>query len=277
MRRIISLLVVFCLAIVFCGCAKDQYSIERELWHLKKKAAVVLKNPDGAPPQAYERVIGSFTAFVAKHGNNVLVVDADFAIARLYMSQKEYDKARTQLKGMLRKYAKAQVVLPEILFMMGTTYEIQGRFDLALEQYKKLIDTYPLSKRGFGLPFVIGDYYRQQNMPEKMRAAFDDAIKHYEGLAQKYSDSPVALRSLMMVASSYAQMRQWQKSVDTLETIVTKFHGKTPLDGVLLQAAVVYKKDLNNSVRAKAALERLIKDYPGSNLAPTAKSLLKQL
>jgi tetratricopeptide (TPR) repeat protein len=263
--------------ILSTGCAQDQYSIERELWRLKKQSVRVAANPDGTSPHEFERTLKSVEEFTQKHKDNVVVIEADFIIARLYISRKNFEKARLKLNDMAQKYSRAQIIQPEILFMKGNTYEMEDRFDLALEQYRKIIANYPLSKRGFGLPLAIGAYYQKKSLSGKSAEAYNSAAGHYLALSAKYPDSRAGLNAGAMAALCYARLGQWQKAADTLESISVSFKNTGSVDGVLWQLAVLYKQQIRDNARARAVVERLMRDYPSSRFIPGARSLIKQL
>ncbi len=278
MKKGIQLYTVFA-AVLFlsAGCAQDQYSIERELWRLKKQAVRVAANPDGTSPQEFERTLVSLTEFTSRHKDNIIVIDADFIIARLYISRKNFDKARLQLNGMAQKYSRAQIIQPEILFMKGNTYEMEDHFDLALDQYRKIIANYPLSKRGFGLPLAIGEYYQKKNLSGKAVEAYNSAVDHYRALSAKYPDSRAGLNAGAMAALCYARISQWQKAADILEYLSVSFKNVGAVDGVLWQLAILYKQQMRDNARARTTVERLMRDYPSSRFVPGARALLKQL
>ena len=109
-----------------------------------------------------------------------------------------------------------------------------------------------------------------------MVEAYKDAIAHYDILAEKYPMTPLALQSNMLTAQCYAQLKDWNRVVNTFNVILEKYEGKVKLDEVLINLAGVYIRQFNDKARAAQTLEKLINEYPSSKYLPLAKLLLKK-
>ena len=175
----------------------------------------------------------------------------------------------------MAKYVKSEVICSEALFMIGNTFQTQDRWGSALEQYKKVINDYPMTTRGLETPIYIAQYYKVKFQPEKMLSAFGEAIEHYRALANKYPDSPTALKAYTLISSCYRATKDWPNTINTLNTLMEKFKGKVNFDLILLDMALIYKKELKDPVKVKETVERMIKEYPDSKFLTAAKTLLK--
>ncbi|MFA5156281.1 MAG: tetratricopeptide repeat protein [Candidatus Omnitrophota bacterium] len=269
-------IVIFLAVVIFSGLGNDQYAIEKRFWGLQKRAEKVFTNPAASPPMELERVAGLFQAFIKKFPNNQLSLQSEFVIARLYMVKEEYDKARVQLKAVLDKYSKSQAICSEAVFLAGNSYEIEGKWGPALEQYKTIIKEYPLTLRGFSTPVYIAQHYKIKYQPDKMITAFQEAIAHYRQLADKYAGSPAAYQAEALIAQCYMALKDWPAAIAAFNATIEKFKGKVPGDGALLRIALIYKNELKDNVKAKQVLEQLIKDYPQSRFLKSAEALLKE-
>jgi len=261
--------------LVICGCSHDQYAVERDYWKVKKQVESIFKNPAGVPPNELERVVKQLNKFVEKNPKNVLALEAEFTIARIYLVKNEFEQSRKQLKSIMAKYAKSDVVCSEALFMIGNAFQAQDKWQSALEQYKKVIKDYPLTIRGLETPIYIAQYYKVKFQPDKMLSAFGEAIDHYRALANKYPNSPMALKAYTLIASCYRATKDWPNTINTLNIVMEKFKGKSKFDVLLLDMALIYKKELKDTAKSKEVLERLIKEYPDSKFLTAAKTLLK--
>lgn len=268
-----SLLVVFLLS----GCANDQYAIEKEYWWAKKQAEKVFKNPEGSPPFELEQAIKKLNKFSQKYQKSNLAIDAEFNISRLYLVKKEYDKSRAQLKLMLGKHKELKAICSDALFFIGKAYEAEDKWGMALEQYKKVIQLYPETLRGFDLPVYIAGYYRAKHQPDKMIAAFGEAITYYKSLAAKYPNSQMSIAAYNQVISCYAALKDWQNAINSLDVIAANYKGKVPLDRILFQKALIYSSGLKDNLKAKETLKELIRDYPESKLIKNATALLEKM
>ena len=263
--------------LMLAGCGNDQYAIEKQYWQVRKQAEKILKNPHASPPNELERVVTSLNNFIQKHPKNNLAVEAEFNIARLYLVKEEFEQARKQLKSTINKYAQSDTIGAEATFLMGNSYEIEDKWNPALEQYKKIMQDYPRTVRALNLPIYIAQHYKVKYQPDKMIAAYQEAIGYYKALAEKYPNSELAYRAHTLVPACYIVLKEWQGAINSLNTIIEKYKGKVSLDGTLLDIALIYKNELKDKIKAKEALEQLLKDYPKSKLIKTATAILKEL
>jgi TolA-binding protein len=275
MKNVISFLVLVCGLFVLSGCVQDQYLIEKQYWQIRKQAESIFKNPAGSPPNELERAVSQLNKFIQKYPKNVLAIQAEFNISSLYIVKEEYDKAREQLNSIIKKYEFPET-RAQAAFLIGNSYQMQNNWEQALEQYKKIIAEYPLTIRGIEIPVYIAQYYKSKFQPDKMLNAFQEAIAHYNSLVDKYPYSPLAFKSYTLISSCYGAMKNWPEAVSTLKTLVEKFQGKVDVDSVLMDIALIYRRELKDNVKAKETLERLIKEYPKSRLVKTAKTLLER-
>jgi TolA-binding protein len=274
MRKV--LLVAVVLSFVLSGCGSDQYMIERDYWKVNKQAQAVFKNPVATPPKKIEHVVAVLNKFIAGHPKNVLAVRADFTIAKVYLAKGMYERARSHLKTMAKKYAVSAAIVSETIFLTGSSYQLQNNPDAAIAQYRAIISKYPLSPRGLQMPIYIAQVYASRHEPVNMQQAYKDAIVHYESLAQKDMKSALALRAYMLVAECYGGMKDWPQSIAALEKIIANFKDRASMDGVLMNIAIVYYRELQDKEKGKAVLSRLVKDYPASRYAKAAQELLRK-
>ena len=277
MKRLVYGILVFCFTVSLVGCVNDQFAIEKKFWSLQKQASKIFTNPDAVPPRELETAVNKFDVFAKKYPQNYLAIEAEFNIARLYLAKKEFSSARDKLNAIIKKHIKSTVVCSEAEFLIGYSHELANDWSLALQQYKKLIQDYAVTPKGLSLPIYIAQQYQTKYQPDKMLEAYQEAITHYRALAEKYPSSPLAFNTDSLIAQCYIAIKDWQNAVNSLKTIIEKYKGKAALDGVLMNMAVIYDKQLNDKVKAREALEQLKKEYPQSRLVKAATALLSKL
>lgn len=277
MKRLTFITICFMTCMLVIGCANDQYAVEKRYWYLQKQVQKIFKNPVASPPRELEKVVGLLNAFINKFPKSQLVNRAEFDIANLYIIKEEYEKAQVHLKTMLNKYSKSQAIYSEIIYMIGYTYEKEDKWDNALEQYKKIIEDYPISSRGLTMPINIAKHYKTKYEPDKSINAYKEAIVHYRTLIDKYPDSPLAYSANLLVAECYMSIKDWQGAINIFDTMLESYKGKVNLEEVMLNKAMVYMNELKDNAKAKEVLENFIRDYPRSRYFKIAEGLLKRL
>jgi TolA-binding protein len=276
-KGILRVFVGLLLILAVLGCGSNQYAIERKFWQVQKQAEKIFNNPHASPPRELARIVNLLNDFTKNYPNTNLAVNAEFNIANLYMVKEEYDNARAQLQSIINKYRQSEPICAEATFLIGNSYQAHDKWDLALQQYKGIMQEYPRTPRGLDIPIYIAKYYEKKYQPDKMIAAYQDAIAHYKALSDKYPDSPFALNVDTLVGQCYIALKDWQNAINTFNGMLENYKGKTNLDAVMLDMAIIYQKGLKEKVKAKEILERLIQDYPKSKLTKTATAMLKEL
>jgi len=277
LRSKINLILLLVPLFFLSACANDQYSVERQYWYLQKQAGKIFQNPQGSPPGQLNAAVNRLNKFIQKHPKSSLSTDAEFNIARLYMVKEEYNKARAQLKMIEDKYTKYPDIRAEAVFLSGNSYQMENKWDSALNQYRKIMQLYPVTRRGLDVPVYIAQYYKVKHQPEKMIVAFQEAIVFYKGLAAKYPNSPLAYVTSMLAADCYGANKDWQGAINSLNTMLVDYKGKVQLDNILMNIAAVYYRELKDKTKTKETLERLLKEYPHSKYIKAATALLKEL
>lgn len=269
---------ILAIALAFlAGCGADKYSIERQYYKTQKQAEKIFANPHASPENELERVVGEFNNFIQKYPNDILSVDAEFSIARLFIAKEEYEKAREHLKATITKHASSEIVCSEAMFLLGNSYQTQDKWDMALEQYKGIVQKYPVTPKGLDVPVYIAGYYKTKYQPDKMIGAYKEAIEHYKSLAGTYQGSPLGYRLDILTAACYGELKDWGSAIDVFDDIIKNYKDKITLDEVMINKALIYKNELKDNDKAKEEIEGLIKDYPRSRFIKIAQNMLKEL
>jgi len=244
---------------------------------MQKQIAKIFKNPNASPPNEVERAVKRLQDFANNHPKTELGVDSEFNIARLYIVKQEYEKGRDYLKSLMAKYKESQQMLSELTFMFGNSYEIEDKWNQALEQYKQILRDYPLTLRGFNIPIYIAEHYKAKYQPDKMIAAYQEAIEHYRKLAAERGDSPLGFKAQAMVAQVYVFLKDWPNAVSAMQETIDKYKKRLNMDGLMFDLALIYNRELKDMAKAKEVLQKMIAEYPNSQLVNTATGLLKEL
>ena len=275
--RIKLLSILLLSTFIISGCGNDQYSIERRYWYLQKKVQKIAVNPESSPPQELTRVVSLLDNFAKQYPKNILGVSAEFSIAGLYIVKQEFSQARAQLQHIIIKYKDSKKICSEATFLIGNSYELQDKWSSALEQYRKLMQDYTETIKGLEIPIYIAQHYKTKYEPDKMIAAFGEAISYYKAIAAKHPVTPLSFNLDMLVAQCYSEIKDWQSAINTLNSMLTTYNGKASFEEILLSLSSIYSQKLNNPTKAIEVLEVLLKEYPKSRYANSAKEMIKRL
>lgn len=272
-----TIIVIGFLQLLLTGCINDQYATEREFWRAQKLAKKILINPHSSPPREVRNSVNVLNAFANKYPNNVLGLKAEFSIAQIYHATEEYEKSRMQLQAIMDRHKESKETTAKAIFLSGKTFEKENKWDLALQQYERIIQEYPLTITGFETPMYIANYYKTKHLPDKMLSWYQKAITHYKGIAQEHPNTFLSLNADSLVARCYVELKDWQNVIGTYDHILSTYIGKGNLDFIQLEKALIYKKELKDEAKAKEVLEQFIKDNPESKLVKIAQGILQSI
>jgi TolA-binding protein len=261
----------------FSGCGSDQYAIERKFWYTQKQANSIFKNPHTSPPQELERIISVLNDFIKKFPDNKLSVQQEFTIGRLYIVKEQYKEARSYFEKVIAKHSAENSICSDALFLIGNSYQLENKWNMALESYKKIMAQYPTTSKGLDVPLYIANYYETKYQPEKMIEAYKEAIGYYNNLAAKYPDTLFGFIVSSMSAQCYVALKDWARAIESFNALIAKYKDKVSVDQALMNLSIIYKEELKDKDKAKEYLEKLNKDYPKSRFKSMATAMLKEL
>ncbi|MBI3365692.1 MAG: tetratricopeptide repeat protein [Ignavibacteriae bacterium] len=142
-------------------------------------------------------------------------------------------------------------------------------YDLAIEQLKNFINTYPGTAQGVEARYYLG-------LSQLKLKRFDDARSTFQNFALSYSDHPKAPEAWMNVGEAFLALKNEREAASAFERIRV-FHPKSPLvpEG-LLRAGTVYRR-LGDREAAKRMFRAIIQEYPSSKQLIEARLAMGEL
>ena len=222
-------------------------------------------------------MVDALMVFARKTPDKQVAVDARFMIVRLYLVKKDYAKALGALAQIKAAYQKFESVCAEAVFMEGQVWEEQGDWAQALTRYQEIMLVYFDTPRAMNVPVYIATHYKEKLQPDKMIDAYHDAVAYYEGLADKFPRSRLAFKCRTMAAQIHTDLKEWPDVIKALETAVVEFKDGSSADAMRIDMATIYNTKLNDTAKAQAILQEVVKNDPGSALANKAREMLDKI
>ncbi|MFC1851176.1 tetratricopeptide repeat protein [candidate division CSSED10-310 bacterium] len=241
---------------------------EEAIFAFKKALAHQPKNP----PEIYLNLSFAYTLMGEqdqglKMAQKVLTMDIKgdlkektlYQIASLYFRNKQYDKAAEFFTQILRQNPRNAIAL----FNMGIIYYAQGKFDDAINSYKKAIQINPeFAKNSSEVHFHIGNIYFK-------REKYKQAIQYYKKGYQLKRE----LYFIPLLAQAYEKNHQLKKSLDYLQLLVKE--DSTTLKNYLLLADFYIRHD--DLAKARDVYQDIVNHSPKFNLGEIEKSSRKTI
>jgi len=141
-------------------------------------------------------------------------------------------------------------------------------YDLAVEQLKRFIDSYPNSQQGIQARFYLG-------LTQMALKKYGDARLTFQNFALSYPENPQAPDAWWNVAQSYVEMKNYPEAASAFERLKV-FHPKSKRAPEALLQSAIYFRLAGALDKVKTVLRTLTQEYPTSNLVPEARLQLAQ-
>ncbi len=162
-----------------------------------------------------------------------------FEWALRFYEQGDFKRAAEEFVRLVKSYPDSDIA-PESQYYAGRSYEELGKYWFAYENYQKTAENYPYThrmeeiiEREYNIAQVMQKSESPRIMELELSLSLDRASIIYGKIVDNSSFGPYAVRSLYAQADCFRRMRHYNKAIE--------------------------------------AYERIVNDYPDSNLVPEAK------
>ncbi len=255
MKKIIIILLII-LILVFAGLTfldQGRYAMEKKLWWAQKQYEQIARDPKAAPDQNYEDLVNQYRKIANQFPSAALTRKVYIKIGKVYLLKKDYVKARAAFQESMTRYPDDSVLHSEALMHMGSSFEIEAKYDEAKRIYQQIIEQYPLTDIGMSMPMYLITLNSKIGRPADAEKASLEALSFYEAISKKDPETKYAFAAQRMLAAVYFARGDTQKGVNILGQMLTKYADKNEL--MTPQQIVLIVKTINTMSVAN------LKDY----------------
>jgi TolA-binding protein len=235
--------------------------------------ATVEKDGFGNSPGAYDL----YMRIYGEYPKSADAPRALLAAADIRFNEKRYDEARKVYRKVIEEYPDSTPEVVQAEWQTAKLLEAEGKWGDASLKYKEIYQNYPTSEQGLQAPLIIIRNYRDKNQMDAARAAYRQAIEHYEYLISTQVPPTVKILAESHVVTAHADMKRWEEAADLLLLLPEKYPGYPRFRDNYLMAASIYEKELGDAQRAAEALRICMERYPGSPLAEEAEKQYRRI
>ena len=154
-------------------------------------------------------------------------------------------------------------------FKLAVNLYTDKLYDLALEQFRQFVATYPNTQQGIEARFYFG-------LCQTKLGKFDDARLTFQNFALAFPDHPKAPEAWWNVADSYVSLKNLREAALAFERVKT-FHPKSKLAPSALVKSSEYFDLAGDPESSRKVLRTLIQDYSSSDVILPARLKLAQM
>lgn len=276
MRKNRLLFIPIILFLFLGGCSGDEYTAEKLYWRATKKYNYLLRHLQQAKPSDFQEVIIGYREVIGRFPRWQNTPKAYFNISRLYVLQEQYPQARAELEKVKESFSKIPDICANAEFTIGLIYEGENRWDEALRHFKIVEDNYPQTYSALQIPLHIMRHYKRTKESEKENEAYHKALSKYKTIIEQNPNTLGALAILDFVIAVYAEQDRKIEVLTYLDGLIEKYSNSAIKAKALLSKSLIYYK-LGQAEEAIKSLEKIIIDFPDSNLAKMAQEQIKKI
>jgi TolA-binding protein len=199
------------------------------------------------------------------------------AMGQLFFQKGDLSEARQAFGRVIEDYPDDPVAGAAAQYALALSYEFEGDWDKALNEFRWVLDNYPGSREAFAVPNHILEHYRQYEEKELALTAYRQALRTYGDIVAKHPGSPQALQGQWHIAQAHILMQSWEEAAAALEQLVQDYPQSQQLLPALMSLGEIYELHLRKIDRAIGAYRMVLKFAPTSPYANVAAEHIERL
>ena len=204
--------------------------------------------------------------------------------------KKDFQRAAEEFEKVTKEY-KDSMEAPEAQYYAGRSYEELGKYWFAYENYQRMIDNYPYTKR---LDEVVEREYNLANTFQNMESpklmelelslSLERSVTIYGKVVENMPFGPYADKALYKTAESYRRLFKYNEAMDAYEKLINDYpdsklvqEAKYQLAYTIYEASRDPEYDQEHTEEALKKFENIIKTTPIPAIAEEADKALIHL
>jgi TolA-binding protein len=196
----------------------------------------------------------SLDEFVDRYPESELAAQALYRLGAQSFADSNYFDAISYLQRVMRDFPGSPTA-PQALYLLAESYRMRGDYDQAVVTYRNFVDTYPGDNTIALARFNLG-------IAQNKAGDYLGSAETYEELASNTADTVYAPYAIWYAAINYAQVRKWDRLIDTYNRLLELFPEHEHHDDALLGIGLTYQNELMSYAEAVVAYERVLSTVP---------------
>ena len=196
---------------------------------------------------------------------------------------KKYDEGRKHLQRLISQFPESELI-PAARLNVGRTYFDEKRYDEARAEYQRFIELFPQHEQLDEAQYYTGlSYFRQMEKLDRDQTMTNKAVREFRTMGSEFHNSQFAPDAQTKLAECYRQLAQrelyvgkfyfnreaYGSAIPRFESMLKEYPGSEHNDQALYYLGESLW-ELEQKEPAKVAFQRLIAEFPDSDVAPLA-------
>ena len=227
--------------------------------------------------QAPERALKTYQRILKGYPQHPLGGEVLLSMGRVYLQERKPEKARESFQKVIKDFPKDISSSAEAQFGIGSSYEAEGKWDQALNEYRWVIDKYPNTQAALRVPLYLADYYSRKKMDELAKQEYKRAVKTYQRMVESSPKSLFAAYAQERIAQCYIHQRKWKKATSSLWALTRDYPSSPPVADGLLVLGMLYESQLQDNPGARQAYNEFLRRFPHHPLREKVEKKMEEL
>jgi len=213
-----------------------------------------------------------------------------FNWAMSFFEKKEFQRAAEEFERLAKDY-KDSTQAPEAQYYAGRSYEELGKYWFAYENYQKMVDNYPYTKRLDEVverEYNIGNIFQTMESPKLMALelslSLERSVTIYQKVVENMPFGKYADKALYKMAESYRRILKYNEAMDAYEKLINDYpdselvqEAKYQLAYTIYEASRDPEYDQEHTDEALKKFEKIMTTTPIPAIAAEADKALYHL
>jgi len=203
-----------------------------------------------------------FKDLVAERPDSRPATMAQTKIAAIYIDQGKSQEARELLRPLKEAYEKKGQLVAGIMLLIGRSYEVEGAWDRALNEYSWLTENFPELPQSMDIMLHVMSQMVQQDNMSVARQWHRSSKTSLEKTITENPGTELAAMAQTTLARTFAIMKEWPEAADAYRKLIEMYPPSPTRLRAYLELSSVYAEELDQPAEAAAVLEKLLGDFP---------------
>jgi len=225
----------------------------------------------------FHRAMGIYTDMLQRYPDSGKLGRAILAMGQIHFQKGELQEAHDAFGRVIENYPDDQAACATAQFGLALSYEFEGDWEKALNEFRWVLDNYPGSRESFAVPNHIFEHYRQYGEQELAQTAYQQALRTYSDIVTKRPGTPQALQGQWHIAQAHILMQSWEQAAAALEQLVQDFPQSQQVLPALMSLGEIYELHLGKIDQAMGAYQMVVRLAPRNPYAGIAAEHIDRL
>ncbi len=214
---------------------------------------------------------------VSKAGDSSVIASSLMKLATIEFANKRYDSGREYLHKLTNAFPRSTLLQIGAQQMLAQSFEDQGEYDRAKQEYLNLINAYPNTQQSLESMMYLPDFFKKIGQPVLAEQWVIKTEEKLKNLAKNSGDKRLILMAFSYLASFYSHNKMYDLAITQYLELRAQFPKSAQAADALLRVGMIYQFSKKDKVRALEAYKEFVKQYPTSVVRRTIEQEIRKL